>query len=209
MELSDTSDNTDGNNSPTLIQNNQNDQNNNEVKHVIIQSPEKYNCIVKKIKTDKEKKYRLETYTWGLTEEELSHSYQLNTIYTLIQPNNITPITKYHKMFISHIKSKISCYKQQDKTKKKIDINSFVDYVTVLKLLEQCELKCHYCDCHIFVFYNLVRESKQWTLDRIDNNIGHNKNNLVVACLECNLKRRRINKNAFMFTKNMTIIKRA
>ena len=48
---------------------------------------------------------------------------------------------------------------------------------------------------------------KQWSLDRIDNNIGHNRGNLVVACLECNLKRRRTNKDAFMFTKNMVIIK--
>jgi hypothetical protein len=48
---------------------------------------------------------------------------------------------------------------------------------------------------------------KQWTLDRIDNDIGHNKNNLVIACLECNLKRKRTNKDKFMFTKNMKIIR--
>jgi hypothetical protein len=46
---------------------------------------------------------------------------------------------------------------------------------------------------------------KQWTLDRIDNDIGHNKKNLVIACLECNLKRKRTNKDKFMFTKNMKI----
>ena len=45
----------------------------------------------------------------------------------------------------------------------------------------------------------------QWTLDRIDNNLGHNVGNLVISCLNCNLKRRRINKNSFMMTKNMTI----
>ena len=45
----------------------------------------------------------------------------------------------------------------------------------------------------------------QWTLDRIDNELGHNIGNLVISCLKCNLKRRRINKNSFMMTKNMTI----
>jgi hypothetical protein len=48
---------------------------------------------------------------------------------------------------------------------------------------------------------------KQWSLDRINNDIGHNSGNLVVACLECNLKRRRTNKDAFLFTKNLTIIR--
>ena len=48
---------------------------------------------------------------------------------------------------------------------------------------------------------------KQWSLDRINNDIGHNSGNLLIACLECNLKRRRTNKDAFMFTKNMVIIK--
>ncbi len=50
-------------------------------------------------------------------------------------------------------------------------------------------------------------KKKQWTLDRINNDIGHNNGNLVVACLECNLKRRRTNKDAFMFTKNMVIVR--
>jgi hypothetical protein len=35
--------------------------------------------------------------------------------------------------------------------------------------------------------------------------LGHNKGNLVMACLECNLKRRRTNKDAFFITKNLTI----
>ena len=45
----------------------------------------------------------------------------------------------------------------------------------------------------------------QWTLDRINNDIGHNIGNLVISCLKCNLKRRRINQHSFMITKNMTI----
>jgi hypothetical protein len=47
----------------------------------------------------------------------------------------------------------------------------------------------------------------QWTLDRIDNKKGHNEGNVIIACLQCNLKRRCTAKDAFMFTKNMKIIK--
>lgn len=59
----------------------------------------------------------------------------------------------------------------------------------------------------IQVLYKLVREEYQWTLDRIDNNIGHTRDNTIIACLKCNLQRRRTNKGAFLFTKQLKISK--
>ena len=55
--------------------------------------------------------------------------------------------------------------------------------------------------------YKYVKDLKQWTLDRINNNLEHSNENTVVACLKCNLERRRINKLAFEFTKNLHIKK--
>lgn len=40
----------------------------------------------------------------------------------------------------------------------------------------------------MMLLYKLVREPKQWTLDRIDNEYGHCVDNIVLSCLECNLK---------------------
>ena len=54
---------------------------------------------------------------------------------------------------------------------------------------------------------NSSKDFKQWTLDRINNNLEHSNENTVVACLKCNLERRRINKLAFQFTKNLHIKK--
>ena len=88
-----------------------------------------------------------------------------------------------------------------------MNIDEFVSFGEVTELLIDCGLKCHYCSNEVFILYEIVREMKQWSLDRINNDIGHNSGNLVIACLECNLKRRRTNKDAFMFTKNMVIIK--
>jgi hypothetical protein len=90
---------------------------------------------------------------------------------------------------------------------KKLNEKEFVSYEEVIKLLNDCNLLCHYCNCEVYILYEIVREMKQWSLDRINNDIGHNSGNLVVACLECNLKRRRTNKDAFLFTKNLTIIR--
>jgi len=158
---------------------------------------------IKKMRLDKEKKMRIETKTWGLTNNDLNHEKQLSILKTLLQDDEEK--NKYNSIFKSHIKHKISSYKQQDILKKKLDETSFINFEYVVELLKQCELKCHYCSEEMFILYEIVRELKQWSLDRINNNIGHNVSNLVVSCLECNLKRRRTNKDAFMFTKNLII----
>ncbi len=170
-------------------------------KIIIVEEPKK--TSVKKIKCEKEKKMRVETKTWGLNKEDLSHEMQLNVLKSIqtMQRN------KYVSMFTSHIKSKICSYKHQDILKKKLNETQLIQFEGVIDLLNNSELKCHYCSQEVYILYEKVREMKQWSLDRIDNNIGHNVGNLVIACLECNLKRRRTNKDAFMFTKNMIIIK--
>jgi len=172
------------------------------IKKIIILEQNNDNKI-KKMRIEKEKKMRVETKTWGLTNNDLNHEKQLTILKTLLEDKEEK--NKYTSIFKSHIKNKISSYKQQDILKKKLQESSFVHFEQVIDLLKVCELKCHYCSEDIFILYEIVRELKQWSLDRINNNIGHNDGNLVVACLECNLKRRRTNKDAFMFTKNLVI----
>ena len=64
-------------------------------------------------------------------------------------------------------------------------------------------MKCTYCSCNMMLLYKEIKDPKQWTLDRIDNTMGHNTDNVVISCLECNLKRRNTNMKKFMFTKNL------
>jgi hypothetical protein len=163
--------------------------------------------IQKKVK---EKKMRVETNTWGLNEDDLSFETQLELlkmIYNLDILENSEKPAKHLQMIISHIKTKISSYKQQDILKKKLLETDFVSFTDVIILLNECNMRCYYCNCETYLLYEIVREMKQWSLDRINNDIGHNKNNLVISCLECNLKRRRTNKDAFFFTKNLKIVK--
>jgi len=179
--------------------------NDNQVKKIlIIEDNKKREKNIKSINVEKERKMRVETKTWGLSEEELSHEKQLNALKLIENESNKN---KYYSKLTNHIKSKICSYKQQDIIKKKLNETEFVSLQEVIELLKQCEMKCCYCSNEVYILYEHVREMKQWSLDRINNDIGHNKGNLVIACLECNLKRRRTNKDAFMFTKNMVIIK--
>ena len=109
------------------------------------------------------------------------------------------------KNIVSQVMSKLGSYKQQDIEKKIYDPEHIVILKDIFELLESCKLSCYYCSSQLYLLYSNVREKKQWTLDRIDNSKGHNKDNVLIACLECNLKRRNQNKNAFLFTKNMVI----
>ena len=130
-------------------------------------------------------------------------SEQNNHLQKLIinEKNDITILLE------KQIKRKISSYKSQDINKKRYDKDKFISFQEVILLMNKEEIKCYYCNCFMFILYEFARENKQWSLDRINNDIGHNRGNLVIACLECNLKRRRTNKDAFMFTKNLVIIK--
>ena len=161
-------------------------------------------------KKEKEKKMRVETKTWGLNNEDLSFETQLgllNSLFIKNYTNNELINPKHISMIVSHIKAKISGYKQQDILKGKFLETEFVSFTDVIDLLNQSKMRCHYCACETYLLYEIVRENKQWSLDRINNEIGHNRNNLLIACLECNLKRRRTNKDAFFFTKNLQIVR--
>ena len=112
-----------------------------------------------------------------------------------------------NKIFIQEIKNKISSYKHQDISKNILSPDNFVTLEYVIDLLNKCNLQCYYCFQSIYILYETVRENMQWSLDRIDNSIGHNKENVIISCLECNLKRRNQNSNSFLFTKNLKILR--
>jgi hypothetical protein len=57
------------------------------------------------------------------------------------------------------------------------------------------------------VLYEISREMSQWSVDRINNDLGHNNNNFHLACLDCNLKRRRRTDEKYLFTKQLNIVK--
>ena len=105
------------------------------------------------------------------------------------------------------IVKKISGYKQQDIKKGVYDDQRFIKIGLITDKMRETGLKCYYCNVEMMILYETVRESKQWTVDRIDNDIGHNMDNYHLACLSCNLKRRRRDDEKFLFTKQLSIVK--
>ena len=108
----------------------------------------------------------------------------------------------------TEIDHKISAYKQQDLVKKVFIPDEFVTFDYVKHLILNCKLSCHYCKGSMLILYENVREMNQWSLDRIINFLGHNVGNVVISCLKCNLNRRNLNSDKFLFTKQMTIVRK-
>lgn len=105
------------------------------------------------------------------------------------------------------ISVKITGYRAQDVKNNLFDSNKFVNLEFVMNLLKESNMKCFYCKEMVQVLYENVREPRQWTLDRIENNQGHNTTNVMIACLQCNLRRRCMYHERYLFTKQLKIVR--
>ena len=166
--------------------------------------------LEKENKIDKKNKKRVVTENWNLPIEYLNFEKQwelIQQIYlSIIEEQTI--ITKEMKTLIRELERKIYGYKQQDLEKNIYDSTLFLSLKDILEKIIKEKMKCYYCFCEMYVLYEIVRESKQWSVDRINNYQGHNKENFVLACLECNLKRRRRSSDKYLFTKQLSIVKK-
>jgi len=158
-------------------------------------------------------KKRVETKKWELELEYFQYNKQLQLLIDI--SNNILNVyenedtdTNASKILINQIEKKINSYKQQDIDKKILNNEKKINLTCIIDKLNETEIKCYYCKCEMLILYENVRDSKQWTVDRINNDIGHNIDNFVLACLDCNLKRRCKSSDKFLFTKQLNIIKK-
>lgn len=137
----------------------------------------------------------------------------------LINENNENQTKMLNQLFLNQsfngdkyvkkeINKKINGYKNQDIKKNIFNKKEIITYDETLEKLVISKLKCYYCKTKCLLMFNNVREERQWTLDRINNNVGHSKDNTVICCLKCNLKKGTMNDEKFKFTKQLKIIKK-
>jgi 5-methylcytosine-specific restriction endonuclease McrA len=108
---------------------------------------------------------------------------------------------------LREIDTKRKAYIYQDKHHEIYDPRYSITIERIVELLVSSELLCYYCReiCQLTYKESMCR--KQWTLDRIDNNYGHNDTNVVIACLNCNLKRGTMDSERFRQGKQFTFRK--
>ena len=190
----------------------------------IIYLPDPNNSISKKEektekreKKEKRKRIITETNKWNNyfvnKETDFNKDVQLQLLSSLSSlkhsDNNKSFSSEEKKIHFlrEQIRQKIHNYHAQDMKKQLYNPENFITLEFILEKLTDCNLDCFYCREPVFLWYEIAREPKQWTVERIDNKIGHDIGNIEIACLSCNLKRRCMYHERFVFTKQMKIVK--
>jgi hypothetical protein len=132
------------------------------------------------------------TNKWIFSQDDLNQTQQSNHLYD-----------KSKQSFLyGQIRAKLSSYRAQDIEKGFMNQIS-MDISGVIQKLEACDFKCFYCKEIVLILYDNVRDPKQWTLERLDNKRGHVFDNVEIACLSCNLRRRTMKYERYILTKEI------
>lgn len=140
------------------------------------------------------------------TNSDYSHPEQYIAIEAFEKNHPLS--TPMHECMIRELHKKIGGYKTQDVHKNMFNSDKFVNLEDVIHLLHESKMICYYCKKDVHVLYEIVRELSQWTLDRLDNKYGHNRDNVVIACLKCNLGRKTMYHERYAFTRTFTLVKK-
>ena len=155
---------------------------------------------------EKSKRKVTNTQEWENNVNNLDKDKQLELLNQITNKDNEKNDT-IHALIKKGIQTKIQGYKNQDVKKKILVEDIFVDFQYILELISKSMLECYYCNNICSLLYENVKDPNQWTLDRLDNKYGHNKGNVVISCLSCNLKRKTIHHRRYQFTKQLQITK--
>lgn len=152
---------------------------------------------------------RVVAQTWTFDADHYKHARQIELVQQLWDARHATSdaLTPVAKIALQQIHRKLYGYAQQDHAKGTYCADQFLTLAGVLRAMLDCELLCHYCSVPMSVLYDLSREGTQWTVDRINNQQGHNADNFHLACLDCNLKRRCRNDQKFLSYKQLVLVK--
>jgi len=165
-------------------------------------------CIEGKRNADKllnkPKPQRTRTLKWTIDDAFFNYDKQMEVLRRLIADDQSL---EERKFFIKEIKNKLDGYSRQDVANGVLDLSAIISLDATIELLLISKMRCAYCRECCQLIYKDVMAPRQWTLDRVDNDQGHNDGNVVLACLACNLQRRTMDAERFKFGKQLRIVK--
>ena len=128
--------------------------------------------------------------SWSYPKEVLRKDNQISILNKLYLEQDFNGFSDVKK----EIKNKISSYSQQDKKRNIFDPNKIIGFEQCLEKLVLSKLNCYYCRESMLLMYEDKREPTQWTLDRLNNDIGHHNENVVrlITCLCKNWQKKEI-----------------
>jgi RNase P subunit RPR2 len=165
-------------------------------------------CIAGKRNVDKllnnpNKHQRSRTMKWTIDDTFFHYDKQLEVLRRLIADDTSLEERNFFK---KEIKAKLDGYARQDDIHGH-DLNAIISLDATVEMLLISKLRCTYCRECCELIYRDVMAPRQWTLDRVDNDQGHDGENVVLACLACNLQRRTMDAERFKFGKQLRVVK--
>lgn len=155
---------------------------------------------IDKVKTPK----RIDALKYNFDDDYYTYNKQIQLINKLFLNETI----EHEKVIKQTINKKLTGYKNQDIRNEIFDKNWLISLDDIIEQLVNSKLKCFYCNEKCELLYKDCLTKKQWTLDRIDNSMGHNTNNVVICCLECNIKRGGMDSKRFKMGKEIKIVRK-
>ena len=149
---------------------------------------------------------RKETIKWKLDDSYFTYNKQIQIINSLYLNQNQDQ--EQDILAKREISKKINGYKSQDIQKELLDLNGLISLDQTIEKLMVSKLKCFYCKENCELLYKNTLAKKQWTLDRVNNDYGHNHDNVVICCLECNIKKGEMDSDRFKQGKDIKIIRK-
>jgi len=177
-------------------------------KHIICVSPDAASAATSRPQPppQKDRRKKVVALTDAWSQMAASHSTRATQL-AILSSIHAAAAESDKKILLAHLKTKQSGYKAQDAEKGIYDPTRFVAIDDIVSTLLRSELLCYYCKEWTKLFYEYVRDPKQWSLERLSNAEGHNRNNVVIACLECNMRRRTMYHERYLATKQLRVNK--
>ncbi len=147
---------------------------------------------------------RKEAIKWKLDDSYFTYNKQIQIINSLY----LNQSQEQNILVMREISKKINGYKSQDIQKEILDLNRLISLDQAIEKLMLSKLKCFYCKENCELLYKNTLAKKQWTLDRLNNEYGHNHDNVVICCLECNIKKGEMDSDRFKQGKDIKIIRK-
>ena len=154
---------------------------------------------------NKVKPQRSRAMKWTIDDAFFNYDKQLEVLRRLIADDGTLEERNFFK---KEIKAKLDGYARQDKENGMVDdLSTIISLDATIEMLLISKMRCAYCRECCELIYKDVMAPRQWTLDRVNNDRGHSGDNVVLACLACNLQRRTMDAERFKFGKQLRIVK--
>jgi RNase P subunit RPR2 len=149
---------------------------------------------------------RSRTLKWTIDDAFFNYDKQIEVLRRLIADDTSMEERNFFK---KEIKAKLDGYARQDKENgiHGNELNAIISLDATIEMLLISKMRCAYCRECCELIYKDVMAPRQWTLDRVNNDRGHSGDNVVLACLACNLQRRTMDAERFKFGKQLRVVK--